>query len=202
MALWHEPAEPADRLANWARLLAGYLQARIDAARSEPDRYTLKHGPLLPRSVLMLYTCAEAPLWAGLLALCALAMTMDDDDLRSLLELPRAVAEWAAVLQDWAVTGVVVAPAELDADTLTGPDLDSAELMLQLRGLVGELGDLPDIGHLFTPVLEAARQGPGGGPALAGRPWRDVAGGTRRRRPLGRRQATTERHAGPCSRPS
>ncbi len=72
-------------------------------------------------SALMLYTSAEAPLWAGLLGIGGLTMTGDEDGPRGLLELPASVAGWVAVLEDWAVTGVVADAAGQDADALIGP---------------------------------------------------------------------------------
>ena len=162
LVVWREPAEPRDRLASWARLLAGYLQVRGTAARTERSLLTLFQGPLLPVSVLMLYTSAKAPLWAGLLGIGGLAVAEDEDDPTGFLELPAIVEDWAAVLEDWAVTGVVAAAAEQDVDALAGPDLGAvAGMMSQLQGVLGDLNTLePVMGHLFAPVVQAARQGP------------------------------------------
>jgi hypothetical protein len=159
LAVWGEPAEPQGRLVSWASMLAGYLQTRSEAARTDRSWGTLTRGPLLPMSALMLYTSAKAPLWAGLLGLGTLSVT-DDEDPTALLELPEVVAAWVDVLEDWATTGVVAAAPEQDIDALTTPDLGAAEMMAQVQDLLGELAQVPVVGRIFTPVIEAARQGP------------------------------------------
>ena len=156
LARWDASGDPAGQLEAWSTLLAGYLLARTDAVRHGRTLADAFAEPLLGTSVLMLYTSAPAPLWAGLLGLGGLLVNGDDDEPELLLDLPEVVSGWATVLEDWAVAGVVTASPEQDVDALEGAAEGAAELSQQLGAVLADVAEEPD----GLQVAQAARQGP------------------------------------------
>jgi hypothetical protein len=163
-----EPAEPGPRLASWERLLAGYLETAAEAERADLSWHAGQRQALLPVSVMMLYTAAEAPLWPGILGLGDLLLNVGEDgedgedvDPLALLNLPEGAARWAGVLERWAVAGVVAATDSQDVDDVGPAGEEFGQVVAELRKVLGVTGrGRPAMEHLVAPVFQALRRGP------------------------------------------
>lgn len=108
LAVWDGPAEPAQRVDSWARLLAAYLRARSETARLVVGHPFDPGGDILSASVPLFYVMgAREPVTVGMVALAFAGAGSDDDEPPPLWLIPSLVVAASEAAQDWVLAGVL-----------------------------------------------------------------------------------------------